>query len=146
MRLLIQRVKKASVSVDNHTVGSIEKGILVLLGIKKEDDESQIAWLTKKLIHLRLFKDENNKMNKSVIDEQADILVVSQFTLYASCNEGRRPDFGMAASGDIAESLYHKFLSQLETDFGKKVQTGKFGADMQVSLVNDGPVTFILER
>lgn len=146
MRLLIQRVKKASVTVDHHTIGSIEAGILVFLGIKKDDDESKIPWLSKKLINLRLFKDENNKMNKSILEIQGDLLIVSQFTLYALCNEGRRPDFGMAANGETAEMLYHKFISQVELDFGKKIQTGKFGADMQVSLINDGPVTFILER
>lgn len=146
MRLLIQRVKKASVLVDEETVGAINQGLLVFLGVKKDDDASLIPWLSKKLVHLRCFKDEAGKMNKSIQDVQGGILIVSQFTLYASCNEGRRPDFGFAAGGKEAENLYNQFLVKVEQDFGKKVACGKFGADMQISLINDGPVTFILER
>jgi D-tyrosyl-tRNA(Tyr) deacylase len=146
MRLLIQRVKKASVLVDEEIVGTINQGMLVFLGVKKDDNASVIPWLSKKLIHLRCFNDDNGKMNKSIHDIQGGILIVSQFTLYASLNEGRRPDFGFAAGGTIAESLYNQFLLQVEQDFGKKIESGKFGADMQISLINDGPVTFILER
>jgi D-tyrosyl-tRNA(Tyr) deacylase len=146
MRLLIQRVKKASVLVNDEIVGKIDQGMLVFLGIKKDDDASFIPWLSKKLVNLRCFKDDGGKMNKSIHDIQGGILIVSQFTLYASLIDGRRPDFGFAAGGEVAESLYNQFLIKVEQDFGKKIERGKFGADMQISLINDGPVTFILER
>lgn len=145
MKLLIQRVSEASVTVDNKIVSQINQGLLVFIGISKDDDESQIDWLVNKLINLRIFEDENHKMNLSLQDLDLEILLISQFTLYANCVRGRRPDFIEAARPDHAMSLYSKFSQKL-TDIYKAPKTGIFGADMKVSLINDGPVTISLEH
>lgn len=146
MRLLIQRVKEARVIVENSTVGHIKDGLLVFIGIHKEDTSDKIPWLAKKLVGLRIFNDEAGKMNKSVQEVAHDILIVSQFTLYGNCNEGRRPDFGPTAPASIAEPLYNQFVQTVSNLLNKKVETGIFGAHMDVHLINNGPVTFFLER
>lgn len=145
MRLLIQRVLEAKVLINKQVYSQIGSGLLVLLGIHKDDDDSQIKWLVNKLVHLRIFSDEEGKMNRSIKEINGQILVVSQFTLYGNCLNGRRPDFIQAAMPSIAESLYQQFVEQLRQEIGK-VQTGLFGAEMQISLTNDGPVTFLIER
>ena len=144
MKLLLQRVKKAEVSVEGYPSRSIEKGILVFLGIHKLDTVDSIDSLVSKLVNLRIFPDENGKMNASCLDIKGSILVISQFTLYGDCSEGRRPSFFSAAGASIAEPLYEQFLLKLRA-FPLPVISGYFGADMQVSLINDGPVTLILE-
>ena len=144
MRLLIQRVKSARVDVENKTVGSIEVGALVLIGVTHGDDQSKAVWLASKLINLRMFEDEQNKMNRSLIDIKGSVLIVSQFTLYGDCSDGRRPSFTNAALPNIAEPLYETFIEEVKKS-GLPVATGIFGAYMQVSLVNDGPVTFIID-
>lgn len=148
MRALIQRVSTASVQVENTIIGSIEKGLLVLLGVHAEDTQKPISYLAEKLIHLRIFEDEKGKMNKSLIDVQGDLLVVSQFTLYADTSQGRRPSFIHSAKADKAKNLYDEFLLELRRllkNHETKLETGEFGADMAVSLINDGPVTLLLE-
>lgn len=145
MKLLIQRVSQAQVNVDNKLVSEIKQGLLVFIGITHDDDESKIEWLVNKLINLRIFEDEQGKMNLSLLDKNYDILLISQFTLYANCERGRRPDFIAAAKPEFAKALYNKFSQTLEESY-KKPQEGIFGADMKVSLINDGPVTIILER
>lgn len=144
MRMLIQRVRSASVVVKEETVGKIEQGLLVLLGIHKNDQTTQIPWMVNKLIHLRIFADEEGKMNKSVQDVDGEVLLISQFTLYGNCIGGRRPDFLASAPPAISEPLYNQFVEEVRTKLGK-VQTGVFGALMQVELVNDGPVTLLVE-
>lgn len=144
MRLLIQRVKEASVVVDDKTVGAIDHGALVFLGIHQDDSPDQTSYLAQKLIHLRMFHDENQKMNCSLKEVEGGVLIVSQFTLYANCQSGRRPDFFSAAPPEVAEPLYEKFISEVAHEI-PHTQTGVFGAYMQVHLVNDGPVTFILD-
>lgn len=145
MRVVIQRVSEASVKVDNQTIGSINKGLLILVGIEEADNDEDIVWLSNKIVNLRIFPDADGVMNVSAIDSNADMLVVSQFTLHASTKKGNRPSYIKAAKPDIAIPLYEKFVTQLETDLGKKVQTGIFGADMKVALINDGPVTIIMD-
>jgi len=145
MRLLIQRVKFASVEVEGRIIGEIERGLLVFLGIKETDDGSEIAWLANKLVGLRIFEDEADKMNLSVQEIGGEILLVSQFTLYADCSNGRRPGFTEAARPEKAEAMYEKFIIELEK-LGMPPQTGKFQAKMQVRLENDGPVTMLVER
>ncbi len=145
MKLVIQRVSSATVEVEGKIVSSIKKGFLVLLGISCEDNGSQIDWLANKLVDLRIFEDENEKMNLSLKDAGGEILLVSQFTLYASCKKGRRPDFNAAARPELAEELYLKFAKRLE-DLGIKTELGIFGAHMNINLVNNGPVTIILEK
>lgn len=145
MKLVIQRVKSASVTVDNEVVGSIGKGALVLFGVRKEDAPSSVEWLSNKLVNLRMFSDENDKMNLSLVDIKAEVLIVSQFTLYADCTEGRRPDFFSAAGPELAKPLYERFIAEIRKTI-PKVETGIFGAKMEVSLINDGPVTFLIER
>ncbi len=145
MRLLIQRVKEAGVEVSGKNVGSIDRGLLVFLGIHKNDDTSKIPWLVNKVASLRCFPDDAGKMNRSVADVGGGVLVVSQFTLYGNCNGGRRPDFLEAANGPVAESLYQQFISEMRKQI-ERVATGEFAAHMEISLVNDGPVTFFLER
>lgn len=144
MRLVIQRVSQASVSVDNEVVGSIGPGLLVLLGIHRDDTDADIPWLVGKLANLRIFTDDAGKMNRSVQDINGGILVVSQFTLYGSCRNGRRPEFTQAAGPDHAIPLYENFLSALRLEVAQ-VATGQFGAKMDVQLNNDGPVTLILD-
>lgn len=145
MRVLIQRVKEASVKVDNQITGKIQKGLLVFLGIENEDVYEDIEWLVKKLIHLRIFNDENGKMNLSIQDVNGDFLVVSQFTLHASYKKGNRPSFTRAATGEKAKFLYESFVQTLEKMYKKPIQTGIFGAYMQVHLINDGPVTIMMD-
>lgn len=145
MKVVIQRVSEASVVIDNSEVASIEKGILILLGIVNEDIQEDIDWLCKKAVNLRIFPDENNVMNTSLLDAKGDIILVSQFTLHASTKKGNRPSYIKAAKPDVAIPLYEKFIEQLQTELGKPIQTGEFGANMKVQLVNDGPVTIIID-
>lgn len=145
MRALVQRVKNASVTIDNEVFSSIANGLLVFLGIEDTDDENDIAWLAAKISRLRIFSDENGAMNLSVHDVDGDCLVVSQFTLHASTKKGNRPSFIKAAKPDVAIPLYEKFVQQLEKETGKKVATGSFGAMMDVELINDGPVTIWID-
>jgi len=145
MKTVIQRVKSASVTIDEKITAKIDKGMLILLGISVDDNDKAIAWLTKKIANLRIFEDENSKMNRSIKDMNGKILLVSQFTLYANAQRGNRPDFLQAAKPDKAIPLYEKFIESLKS-YGIDVKTGVFGADMKVSLINDGPVTIILER
>ncbi len=145
MKAVIQRVSKASITVDSKIISSIDKGLLVLLGIGNEDDFTDIEWLTKKILNLRIFNDNNNMMNASVMDCNGEIIVVSQFTLMASTKKGNRPSYIKAAKPDVAIPLYERFISHLEKEFDKKISTGIFGADMKVELLNDGPVTIIID-
>lgn len=144
MKLVIQRVANATVKVDGETIGEIEKGFLVLVGIKQGDTTELADSLIKKLCNLRVFEDENNKMNLSIKDINGKLLIVSQFTLYADCKKGNRPSFIEAARPEEAEPLYEYFKQGCRNE-GIEVQSGKFGADMKVSLLNDGPVTIIIE-
>lgn len=144
MKAVIQRAKNASVTVNNKTVGEIENGFVILLGVTHEDNEEDIQYLVNKVIHLRVFEDENGKMNKSLIDIDGSILSISQFTLYGDTKKGRRPSFSKAAKPEQANSLYQQFNQQL-VDEGIHVETGEFGAMMDVSLTNVGPVTFIID-
>ena len=145
MRAVIQRVMKAGVTIDNKRTADISKGLLILLGIINEDTQEDIQWLSSKIANLRIFSDDNGIMNKSLIEIQGEALVVSQFTLHANTKKGNRPSYIKAAKPDIAIPLYQDFIDQLELDLGKKVETGQFGADMQVDLINDGPVTIIID-
>lgn len=145
MRLVVQRVKKASVKVDEKIVGRIEKGFLVLIGIKKGDTKEQADYLVKRLCNLRIFTDENDKMNLSLKDVNGKLLIVSQFTLYGDCTQGNRPSFIEAAKPEEAIPLYEYFCNQCQLN-NIEVQKGIFGADMKVELLNDGPVTIILEK
>ncbi|TBN02675.1 D-tyrosyl-tRNA(Tyr) deacylase [Hyunsoonleella flava] len=145
MKVVIQRVSQASVTIENTKVASIGNGLLVLLGIVIEDTPQDIEWLCNKIVNLRIFGDENGVMNTSVRDIDGDIIVVSQFTLHASTKKGNRPSYTQAAKPDIAIPLYESFIKQLESSLGKPIQTGEFGANMQVELVNDGPVTIIID-
>ncbi|OJU43813.1 MAG: D-tyrosyl-tRNA(Tyr) deacylase [Bacteroidales bacterium 45-6] len=145
MRALVQRVKKASVIIKNECKSFISNGLLVLIGIENDDSTDDIEWLTNKLIQLRIFNDENGVMNKSVQDIEGQILVVSQFTLHASTKKGNRPSYIRAAKHEIAIPLYEAFCEALRTKTGKEIGTGEFGADMQVELINDGPVTIWID-
>ena len=145
MRVVIQRVSEASVKVNGEIVGAIDKGLLVLLGIEDEDTDEDIIWLSNKIVNLRIFNDENDVMNKSVLDVDGNILLVSQFTLHASTKKGNRPSYIKASKPDFAVPMYEKMIAQLEKDLGKSIGTGEFGADMQVELVNDGPVTIFID-
>jgi len=138
-------VKESSVSIDGKVKGAINQGLMLLLGIENEDSEEDIFWLVKKILNLRIFDDQNNVMNKSVMDIGGEILLISQFTLHASTKKGNRPSYILAAKPDIAIPLYEKFISYIQSEFGKGIQTGEFGADMKVSLINDGPVTIIID-
>ena len=144
MKFVIQRVKKASVSIGGETAGSISKGFLVLIGIGHEDTREDADILVKKMTGLRIFEDENGKTNLSLADVGGALLLISQFTLYADCKRGRRPGFEKAARGDFAQPMYHAFNEELRT-YGIHVETGIFGADMKVDLLNDGPVTILLD-
>jgi D-tyrosyl-tRNA(Tyr) deacylase len=144
MRIVIQRVSQASVAVDGKQVAAIGKGALVFFAVHKNDTPDKTLWLAQKLVHLRMFEDEHKKMNLSLHDIKGEILIVSQFTLYGSCLEGRRPAFVESAPASLAEPIYNQFVEQVSHDHGK-VQTGVFKACMQVSLTNDGPVTFIID-
>ena len=145
MKIIIQRVSEASVSVDNKIVSQINKGLLVLLGIGNEDALDDIKWLVNKLSNIRIFSDKNEVMNLSLKDIKGEVIVVSQFTLMASTKKGNRPSYIKAAKPEISIPLYEQFVSHLEAVLGKKVGTGIFGADMQVSLINDGPVTISID-
>ncbi|HLY68858.1 MAG TPA: D-aminoacyl-tRNA deacylase [Puia sp.] len=145
MRVVIQRVSKAGVVIDGYIKSSIQKGLLIFLGIEDADNAQDIEWLSSKIINLRIFDDEKGVMNISVKDICGDILVVSQFTLHASTKKGNRPSYSRAGKPDMAVPLYEKFITQLEKDFDRKIFTGEFGADMKVELLNDGPVTIIID-
>ena len=145
MKLVVQRVKKAEVKVDGNIIGKIDKGFLVLIGIKVGDTKEQADYLVKKLCNLRVFSDENDKMNLSLKDVNGELLIVSQFTLYGDCSQGNRPSFIEAARPEEANPLYEYFCNQCELN-NIEVQKGIFGADMKVSLLNDGPVTIIIEK
>lgn len=145
MRLLIQRVKQASVVIDKTVKSEIKNGMLILIGIEDSDKQEDIDWLTHKVVNLRIFDDENGVMNNSIIDSGGDILVVSQFTLYASVKKGNRPSYIRSSKSDIATPLYEKFCETLRTLLKKEIFTGEFGANMQVSLINDGPVTIWID-
>ena len=144
MRAVVQRVSYAIVKVDGEITGSIEQGLMVLLGAGQEDNEHDIKYLSEKILNLRIFEDENEKMNLSLLDIQGEILIISQFTLYGDCRKGRRPSFDKAGLPKPAKTLYEDFVEECKKS-GLKVQTGIFGADMKVSLLNDGPVTLLLD-
>ena len=145
MKVVIQRVSEASVTINQNIVAKINNGLLVLVGIEEADTLEDSNWLVSKIVYLRIFEDANKVMNLSVKDCDGEIIVVSQFTLHALTKKGNRPSYIKAAKPDIAIPLYEKFLQHLELEFGKKIQTGQFGADMKVALVNDGPVTIIID-
>ena len=145
MRAVIQRVSKASVTVDGKVTGKINHGLLVFIGIEDADTNEDITWLSNKVINLRIFNDEKGVMNRSVIDEGGNILLVSQFTLHASTKKGNRPSYIKASKPDIAIPIYQNMIAQLERDLGRPVQCGIFGADMKVELLNDGPVTILID-
>lgn len=145
MRIVIQRVAEASVVIAQKTVANISKGLVILLGVEAEDTTEDIQWLTSKIVNLRIFPDENGVMNLSVKDMDGEIIVVSQFTLHASTKKGNRPSYIKAARPEIAIPLYTHFIDRLTLDFGKPIQTGQFGADMKINLINDGPVTIVMD-
>lgn len=145
MKVVLQVVKEASVSIENKIFSNINHGLLILVGIEDSDSDLDINWLSNKITNMRVFVDENHTMNLSVKDVLGDVLVVSQFTLQASTKKGHRPSYIKASKPDVAIPMYEKFVSQLEADLGKSVFTGVFGADMKVSLVNDGPVTIVMD-
>jgi D-aminoacyl-tRNA deacylase len=145
MRAVLQRTAFASVKVDGNITGSIQKGLMVLMGVEDADTTEDIVWLSGKIVNLRIFDDENGVMNLSVKDVEGDILLVSQFTLHASTKKGNRPSYIKASKPDFAIPMYEQMIAQLEADLGKKIQTGIFGADMKVELLNDGPVTIVID-
>jgi len=145
MKAVIQKVTQASITIDSKIVAEIQKGLLVLVGIEEADTNDDILWLTSKIANLRIFGDENQVMNLSVKDVAGDLIIVSQFTLHAATKKGNRPSYIKAAKPDIAIPLYENFIAKMELEIGKKVQTGHFGADMKVMLLNDGPVTIIID-
>lgn len=145
MKIVLQRVSSASVTIENKIVADIQKGLLILVGIEDADTKEDIDWLVGKITKIRIFDDENRVMNLSIQDIDGDVIVVSQFTLHASTKKGNRPSYIKAAKPDIAIPLYENFVQQLEKELGKKIQTGVFGADMKVSLINDGPVSIIID-
>ena len=145
MRAVIQRVKQASVEIDGKNKSSIKNGLLVLLGIEDADIREDVDWLSTKITNLRIFSNETGSMNLSVKDINGEVLIVSQFTLYASTKKGNRPSYIRAAKPEIAIPIYQTFLKQIEFDLGKQIQTGEFGADMKIELLNDGPVTIIID-
>jgi D-aminoacyl-tRNA deacylase len=145
MRVVIQRVSHASVTIDGEVTGKIENGLLVLAGIEDADNDEDISWLASKIINMRIFNDENGVMNKSVIDVNGHVLLISQFTLHASTKKGNRPSYIKASKPAIAIPLYEKMIAELEHLLSKKIQTGVFGADMKVQLLNDGPVTIVMD-
>jgi D-tyrosyl-tRNA(Tyr) deacylase len=145
MKAVIQRVSSCSVTIDNKVVANIQKGLLVLVGFEDADNNEDLNWLTSKIANLRIFGDENDVMNLSLKEVGGDMIIVSQFTLHANTKKGNRPSYIKAAKAEVAIPLYEAFIIQMETELGKKVQTGKFGADMKVALLNDGPVTIIID-
>lgn len=142
---MLQRTSEASVTINQQIVGQIDAGLMILLGIEEADDQDDIEWLSRKICNLRIFDDELGIMNKSILDVGGDILLISQFTLHASTKKGNRPSYIKAAKPEIAIPLYEKFIEQLEFDLGKSIQTGEFGADMKVRLINNGPVTIMMD-
>lgn len=145
MRTVIQRVTRASVTIDGEIRSQIGKGLMILVGIEDKDAQEDIEWLSKKIINLRVFDDENGVMNRSILDIQGEIMVVSQFTLHASTKKGNRPSYIKASKPDIAIPLYEAFCAEISQQLGRKVATGEFGADMKIELVNDGPVTILID-
>jgi D-tyrosyl-tRNA(Tyr) deacylase len=145
MRVVIQRVSEASVSVDGKVCGAIGAGLLVLAGFEAEDSAADVDWMAAKIVRLRLFSDDSGVMNRSVVEAGGEILAVSQFTLYASVKKGNRPSWKRAARGDVSQPLFDQFVARLVAELGKPVPTGIFGADMEVSLINDGPVTLAVD-
>jgi D-tyrosyl-tRNA(Tyr) deacylase len=145
MKAVIQRVSESSVTINNEIVAQIQQGILVFVGIEDADNQEDINWLTSKIANLRIFEDENQVMNLSLKDIDGEMIVVSQFTLHALTKKGNRPSYIKASKPEIAIPLYESFVQQMEIELGKKIQTGQFGADMRVALVNDGPVTIIID-
>jgi D-tyrosyl-tRNA(Tyr) deacylase len=145
MRVVIQRVKDASVKINEKITGEITNGLLIFVGIEDADNDDDIIWLSNKIVNLRIFDDENGVMNKSVMDIDGNILLISQFTLHASTKKGNRPSYIKAAKPEFAILMYEKMIAQLEQNLNKKIETGIFGADMKVSLLNDGPVTIIMD-
>ena len=144
MRIVVQRVKSGSVCVSSEAVGQIERGLVLLAGIHRDDDEDVVRFCAEKCVHLRIFSDETGKMNKSLIDVDGAALIISQFTLYGDCRKGRRPSFDAAAHPEVANALYTRFIEQI-SEMGVRVQCGVFGANMQVEICNDGPVTLVVE-
>jgi len=145
MKVVLQRVSEASVNIDGIETRSIGQGLMILLGITHDDTHEDIEWLCKKIVQMRIFPDDDGVMNKSILESAGDILLISQFTLHASTKKGNRPSYINAARPEVAIPLYEQFITQLHNDLGKSITTGKFGADMKVSLVNDGPVTIIVD-
>ncbi|WP_378185533.1 D-aminoacyl-tRNA deacylase [Aquimarina sp. W85] len=145
MRVVVQRVLEASVTVEEEVVASIAQGLLILVGIEEEDNDEDSKWLSAKISKLRIFEDENGLMNKSIVDVKGQVIVVSQFTLFASTKKGNRPGYSKAARPEIAITKYEHFVNQLELDLGKKVGTGIFGKDMKVNLINNGPITLLID-
>jgi D-tyrosyl-tRNA(Tyr) deacylase len=145
MRAIVQRVSKASVTVEGEIISKIGLGLLILLGVENEDAKADLEWLSRKIVNLRIFNDEEGVMNKSLIEVDGDAIVVSQFTLHASTKKGNRPSYLKAAKPEIAIPAYNDFVERLQNDLGKKVGTGVFGADMKVELLNDGPVTITID-
>ena len=145
MKAIVQRVLQAQCMINGNSYSSISSGLLILLGVAPEDDETDIEWLAQKIANMRIFADENNLMNKSVIDIKGEIMVISQFTLFASTKKGNRPGYTEAASPSLANELYEQFLVEIQKLIPQKIETGKFGADMKIQLINDGPVTIIID-
>ena len=145
MRVVVQRVSQSNVKVSGEIIDEINEGLMVLVSFVDEDNDTDLGWMTKKIINLRIFNDDEGKMNRSVQDIGGDILLISQFTLHGSTKKGNRPSFIKAAKPDFANVMYEKFIKVLEQSLGKEIQTGEFGGDMKVSLVNDGPTTIIID-
>jgi len=145
MRVVVQRVSQSNVKVSGEVIGEINEGLMVLVSFVDEDNDTDLGWMTKKIINLRIFNDDEGKMNRSVQDVGGDILLISQFTLHGSTKKGNRPSFIKAAKPDFANVMYERFIKVLEQSLGKEIQTGEFGGDMKVSLVNDGPTTIIID-
>ena len=145
MRVVVQRVSQSNVKVSGELIGEIKEGLMVLVSFVDEDNDTDLGWMTKKIINLRIFNDDEGKMNRSVQDIGGDILLISQFTLHGSTKKGNRPSFIKAAKPDFANVMYERFIKVLEQTLGKEIQTGEFGGDMKVSLINDGPTTIIID-
>ena len=145
MRVVVQRVSQSNVKVSGVVIGEIKEGLMVLVSFVDEDNDTDLGWMTKKIINLRIFNDDEGKMNRSVQDVGGDILLISQFTLHGSTKKGNRPSFIKAAKPDFANVMYERFIKVLEQTLGKEIQTGEFGGDMKVSLINDGPTTIIID-
>lgn len=145
MRVVVQRVSQSNVKVSGEVIGEIKEGLMVLVSFVDEDNDTDLGWMTKKIINLRIFNDDEGKMNRSVQDIGGDILLISQFTLHGSTKKGNRPSFIKAAKPDFANVMYERFIKVLEQSLGKEIQTGEFGGDMKVSLINDGPTTILID-